>query len=166
MTAVLTGFVLALGYDILRTVHLLVRQKKKLTAFEDGVYWLAAVAVVVWLLQKMTAGEVRGYLVAGVLGGMGLYAMLISVTFFYIMESICDRIRRVIGFFWTAMTMPFRLVWRLLKEIAKIWMALLRNLWPKPLHFAPVCAKIKTKGLWQKRKGEAHGTRGNKNTTR
>lgn len=145
MTAVLTGFALALGYDILRTVHLLVRQKKRLTALEDGIYWLAAVGVVVWLLQQMTAGEVRGYLLVGVLLGMGLYAMLISPTFFAIACRLTQAIRQVVRFFWTAICMPFRLLWLLVKSLGKFWLGLFSNLWPKPLHFSSVCAKIKKK---------------------
>ncbi len=154
-TALLTGFVLALGYDILRTLHLLIRQKKALTAVEDVVYWLAAAAVVVWLVRKMTAGEVRGYLLLGVLLGMGLYAMIISPIFFAFACRLCTLIRQVLQFLFLAVSMPFRLVWSLAKAFGRFWADLLLNICPNPLHFTSVCAKIEKRHRRQKRKGEA-----------
>lgn len=71
--SVCTGIALMAVYDGLRIFRWLVRHGAVWTGLEDAVYWLAASLATFRLLFGQNDGVLRGYAVAGVLGGMLFY---------------------------------------------------------------------------------------------
>lgn len=68
-----TGICLMVVYDGLRIFRWLVRHNSVWTGMEDAVYWIGSSLVTFRLLFSQNDGVLRGYAVAGVLGGMCLY---------------------------------------------------------------------------------------------
>ncbi|MBO4854748.1 MAG: spore cortex biosynthesis protein YabQ [Oscillospiraceae bacterium] len=67
----------ALLYDILRTaVRLRHRARKVLTHLADGLYAVAMLAVLAVFMRRYGGGELRLYMVLGILGGAAFYFLL------------------------------------------------------------------------------------------
>ena len=71
--SVCTGIALLMMYDGLRIFRWLVRHGSFWTGMEDAAYWLFASFATFRLLFGQNDGVLRGYAVAGVLGGMVFY---------------------------------------------------------------------------------------------
>lgn len=71
--SVCTGIALMMMYDGLRIFRWLVRHSSFGTGMEDAAYWLFASFATFRLLFGQNDGVLRGYAVAGVLGGMVFY---------------------------------------------------------------------------------------------
>ncbi|RHQ16055.1 sporulation protein [Clostridium sp. AM48-13] len=67
------GIALMMMYDGLRIFRWLVRHSSFWTGMEDAAYWLFASFATFRLLFGQNDGVLRGYAVAGVLGGMVFY---------------------------------------------------------------------------------------------
>lgn len=85
--SVCTGIALMVLYDGLRIFRWLVRHGSFWTGMEDVVYWLFASFSTFRLLFGQNDGVLRGYAVAGVLGGMVLYDRTGSRVLFAVLKK-------------------------------------------------------------------------------
>lgn len=88
--SVCTGIALMMMYDGLRIFRWLVRHSSFWTGMEDAAYWLFASFATFRLLFGQNDGVLRGYAVAGVLGGMLFYDRTGSRLLFAVLKK-CSR---------------------------------------------------------------------------
>lgn len=85
--SVCTGIALMMMYDGLRIFRWLVRHGSFWTGMEDAAYWLFASFATFRLLFGQNDGVLRGYAVAGVLGGMVFYDRTGSRLLFAVLKK-------------------------------------------------------------------------------
>ena len=85
--SVCTGIALMMMYDGLRIFRWLVRHGSFWTGMEDAAYWLFASFATFRLLFGQNDGVLRGYAVAGVLGGMVFYDRTGSRLLFAVLKT-------------------------------------------------------------------------------
>ena len=85
--SVCTGIALMMMYDGLRIFRWLVRHGSFWTGMEDAAYWLFASFATFRLLFGQNDGVLRGYAVAGVLGGMVFYDRTGSRLLFAVLKQ-------------------------------------------------------------------------------
>ena len=73
-----TGAWLMMVYDTLRILRLAVPHHPLVTGLEDFCYWIGASVVTFSLLYEQNGGQLRAYVIGGVLGGMILYDRIVS----------------------------------------------------------------------------------------
>ena len=94
--SVCTGIALMMVYDGLRIFRWLVRHDSFWTGIEDAAYWLFASFATFRLLFWHNDGVLRGYAVAGVLGGMVFYDRTGSRLLFAVLKK-CSRWIKIKG---------------------------------------------------------------------
>ena len=80
-------------YDGLRIFRWLVRHDSFWTGMEDAAYWLFASFATFRLLFWHNDGVLRGYAVAGVLGGMVFYDRTGSRLLFTVLKNAADGLK-------------------------------------------------------------------------
>lgn len=65
-------------YDIFKILRNLIHHKKRWLNFEDAMYWLGMTIALFYLLLTYNRGEIRGYILGGMLFGSLFYLKTIS----------------------------------------------------------------------------------------
>ncbi len=86
--ALLWGGGLCLAYDILRIFRRLIRHRGWMINGEDVLYWLAAAAVFYSLLFRYNQGEIRIFIVLGMIFGGVFYLLTISRVFVHLTVTL------------------------------------------------------------------------------
>ena len=89
MTTLCGGFCLGFCYDVCRS-FLPGFGRRGVGLLWEGIFWLAAILAAASLLERMTGGEVRGYLFLGCFLGMGLY----EISFHRLLQRLIDWLSR------------------------------------------------------------------------
>ena len=113
--AVALGLVAGVFYDILRITR--VRLKSWIVSgILDLAFWLAAVAALFIYSLAMGNGQLRIFMILGVMGGGTLYFLLLSRPMLWMGYRIADFVRLVFHI----LTRPIVWVWEFCKKIQKI----------------------------------------------
>ena len=83
-----TGAWLMMVYDTLRILRLAVPHHPLVTGLEDFCYWIGASVVTFSLLYEQNGGQLRAYVIGGVLGGMILYDRIVSRFLFKVLKKL------------------------------------------------------------------------------
>lgn len=135
---VLCGAVLGLLFDLLRAVRYHYRPNRWLGALSDLLFWAVATAALSGALFYGNWGEIRFYVLVGILLGLGLYYWLASPVILHVAGLIIALLEWFVNF---CITLVLRLVWApLMALVGALWGAVLILLrWTRAL----------VTGLWQ-----------------
>lgn len=90
-------------YDVFRILRNLIRHKRWWLNLEDTLYWLAMTVLLFYLLFTYNRGEIRGYMLFGLLLGSVFYLKTISPVWIavctYIFRPLFRLIRKGSAFF-------------------------------------------------------------------
>lgn len=92
--SVLSGAFCFLGYDLLLVLRIFFKRAVILEKAEDILYWLAASVLVFSVIYEKNSGIIRGYSIAGMLGGMLLYRAAAKERLTQAALRRSDRIRK------------------------------------------------------------------------
>lgn len=145
ITTVVWGFILAFFYDAIKVLRMAVKHKKLFVYIEDGVYWIAVVLVVFFVLLGVGFGEIRVFCVAGVFLGMALYFSAVSPLFLKVSEKVVNAVKWVVRMFLEILLTPFRLLWHIFKVPCKKTGNFVTKISKKALHLSGMYAKIYSK---------------------
>ena len=76
LSCVLGGMIIAFVYDIFRVRRKAIKSGNLIVYFEDFIYWIIVALVLFAVVYRSNEGEIRGYLILGVIIGIILYAFL------------------------------------------------------------------------------------------
>lgn len=106
---VLTGIILALGFDCYRVLRNSLKLRGLATAIGDIVYWLWATAVVFLALLKGNWGELRFYIFLALTAGATFYCRFLSTytvaLLWKLIHGIC-RLLRLVQLVLTYLVLP------------------------------------------------------------
>ncbi|WP_268919958.1 spore cortex biosynthesis protein YabQ [Acetivibrio mesophilus] len=77
-SCVLGGMIVAFIYDIFRVRRKAIRSSNLIVYFEDFIYWIIVALTLFAIIYRSNEGEIRGYLILGIVIGIILYALLLS----------------------------------------------------------------------------------------
>ncbi len=110
LLCVLLGGILGLIYDTLRLLRRMIPHRKLLVQAEDGLYWLLAAFFVFAVLLRKNHGQMCFFLLLGIFGGLGLYALICSHIVMALGEGVLHLIRKLFLLFLEIILTPFRLI--------------------------------------------------------
>lgn len=117
LITILAGVTIGILFDFYRVTRGLVRPRKVFTNLGDLAFWAIATLVVFFLLLVGNWGEIRFYVLIGVLAGISLYLKCLSTFFiktfniiFMIIKKMLMFIFKVFSVVWFVIMYPFIIV--------------------------------------------------------
>lgn len=108
----ISGIAIGIFFDIFRILRKSFKTPDIITYIEDIIFWIFTGAFFLFVLFKFNNGEIRSYVVIGLLLGIMIYMLTISKYFIKANVAIIKLIKKVIIY-------PINLIWNLLKKIFK-----------------------------------------------
>ena len=123
----ITGIAIGILFDVFRILRKTFKTSNFITYIEDIVFWILTGTLFLNILFKFNNGEIRNYVILGVIIGVLLYMLNISRYFISINLKIIDVIKRVL-------IIPIRPILRIFSIIFKLSKSVLIKMF-KPLTF-------------------------------
>ncbi|NLP14027.1 MAG: spore cortex biosynthesis protein YabQ [Clostridium sp.] len=119
LSCVLGGMIIAFVYDIFRVRRKAIKSGNLIVYFEDFIYWIIVALVLFAVVYRSNEGEIRGYLILGVIIGIILYAFLLSRIVMKVFLFLIRVVYKVAVFAFTIILLPIKIVLKLLGFPAK-----------------------------------------------
>lgn len=111
LLCIVLGGILGLIYDTLRLLRRMIPHRRIWVQLEDGLYWFLAAFFVFAVLLRENHGQMCFFLLLGLFGGLGLYALVCSHIIMSIGESILRLFQRLFLLLLEVILTPFRLLY-------------------------------------------------------
>lgn len=109
---VICGIAIGIFFDIFRILRKSFKTSDIVTYIEDIIFWIFSGLFFLFVLFKFNNGEIRSYVVIGLLIGILLYILTISKYFIKINVKIINLIKKVIIY-------PIKLIINIIKKLLK-----------------------------------------------
>lgn len=109
---VICGIAIGIFFDIFRILRKSFKTSDIVTYIEDIIFWIFSGLFFLFVLFKFNNGQIRSYVVIGLLIGILLYILTISKYFIKVNVTIINLIKRII-------TYPIKLIFRMIKKLLK-----------------------------------------------
>lgn len=111
------GMVISVLYDLFRIRRRTFKLVGFLVHIEDLLFWLICILIVPTVIYASNNGEIRGYLVLGMLTGLVLYLMLFSKPIMDFSVPVILTVKRILSGFFKIITKPLVLAWFFIAKI-------------------------------------------------
>ncbi len=101
---------IAFIFDLFRIKRKAVGTGNLLIYFEDLLYWIIAALVMFAVVYFANEGELRGYVLIGVIMGAALYILLLSRLVVKISLKIIKLVYKILKFVWNILSYPVRFI--------------------------------------------------------
>ena len=110
---ILVGFIIGILFDIFRVLRRTFKTTDFITYIEDILFWILSGIIVLYAIFKFNNGDIRGYIIIGILIGSSIYLMVFSKTFIKFSVNIINFIKRVILQTLKIITYPLKKILRI-----------------------------------------------------
>lgn len=154
--SILVGISLAMLYDVLRARRRAFKGIKVLSVIEDILYWAAVTVAIFFTILYANNGELRGFIIAGVICGIAFYLFFLSkhilnilVKLMCIIKTIVMWVYKVVS--WPVITVvkivlvPLKFLFKIVSAVGKKILVPLRKLKKKACTIKPFKRKRKVK---------------------
>ena len=121
----LDGVLIGIIFDFFRILRKSFKTKNFVTNIEDICFWIAAGIIFLYSMCKFADGEIRFFMILGVLLGVTLYILTISKYVIKVSVFVIDLLKKILIF-------PMKLVYNFIKKVIF-----------RPISF--ICIKIRNK---------------------
>lgn len=108
----ISGIAIGVLFDIFRILRKSFKTPDFVTYIEDIIFWILSGAIFLFTLFKFNNGEIRSYIIIGLLIGIILYMLTISKYFINLNVKIITIIKKIILY-------PIKLILKIIKKILK-----------------------------------------------
>ncbi len=108
----ISGIAIGIFFDIFRILRRTFKTPDIITYIEDIIFWVFTGIFFLFVLFKFNNGEIRNYVIIGLILGILVYILTISKYFVKINVIILDFIKKIILY-------PLKIVLNILKKILK-----------------------------------------------
>ncbi|MFZ5986554.1 MAG: spore cortex biosynthesis protein YabQ [Bacillota bacterium] len=119
LSCVLGGAIIAFIYDIFRIRRKAIKSSNLIVYFEDFIYWIIVALVMFAVVYQSNDGEIRGYLILGIILGIILYALLLSRIVMKVFLFIIGIIYKAAVFIFSIILFPLKIIYKILRIPAK-----------------------------------------------
>lgn len=113
---VITGIIIGIFFDIFRILRKSFKTPDIITYIEDVIFWILSGLFFLYILFIYNNGEIRSYVIIGLLLGILLYFLLISKYFIKINVLIINFVKTIIL---NVIIKPIKILLKLLRKILK-----------------------------------------------
>ena len=108
----ISGIAIGIFFDIFRILRKSFKTPDIVTYIEDIIFWILSGVFFLFILFKFNNGQIRSYVIIGLLLGVVVYAFTISKYFIKISVIIINFIKKIVIY-------PIKLIYSLIKKIIK-----------------------------------------------
>lgn len=108
LTAIYGGLIAGLVYDIYRVIRYFFKPKKIFTIIEDLLFWIGIATIFVYIINKSSWGQLRGYMFIGFFLGGLIYLKILSKILFPLWVNIFKGIDFIIKGICHIIKLPFK----------------------------------------------------------
>jgi spore cortex biosynthesis protein YabQ len=124
-TSVAAGAIVGALYDIFRIMRKTMKHPRLIIQLEDLLFWLTGTALIFYYLLHASSGELRVYILFGVIIGAYFYFITLSRLILRSSDLIIMAIKTVLKKITDILFYPFRLIWSIITHFTrKIWHSL------------------------------------------
>ena len=161
---ILDGIIIGILFDIFRVLRKSFKTKDYITNIEDIIFWILVGIIFMYSMYNYCGGELRLYMLLGILWGISIYIVLLSKYFINISVNILNIFKKVIYF---PIKMMFKWISLVYNKVLKIVFKITKILIFRPINFlykiirenAQKNIKILSKN--QKKRGDFYNKRRN-----
>lgn len=110
LCSILGGILIAFIFDLFRIKRKAVVTGNLLTYFEDLLYWIIAALVLFAVVYYANEGELRGYILIGIVIGAALYIVLLSRTVIKITLKLIRLVYKILELLWHIISYPIKFI--------------------------------------------------------
>lgn len=116
----LTGVVLGVLFDFFRVLRKTFKTGDFVTYIEDILYWILAGIIILYNIWFFNDGEIRVFMISGILMGAIIYCLTLSPIFIKIDYFFMKKIKGVFTLLYNILKIPIEFMINLLKKIKNI----------------------------------------------
>lgn len=125
--ACLAGVLVGLIFDIFRVKRKLVETSDLIVYIEDILYWLIIAIVLFLLMYYSNEGELRGYLILGILIGMIFYILTLSQYVMSFLVYIIRLLGKVFVIVLKILIFPIRIILKIFRKPIKFLLKIVKR---------------------------------------
>lgn len=112
----LTGVVLGVLFDFFRVLRKTFKTEDFVTYIEDILYWILAGIIILYNIWFFNDGEIRVFMILGILMGAIIYCLTLSPIFIKIDYFFMKKIKGVFTLLYNILKIPIEFMINLLKK--------------------------------------------------
>lgn len=94
---IFVGFIIGIIFDLFRVLRKSFKTNDIITYIEDIIFWVIAGAIILYAIFKFNYGQIRLYMLLGIILGGMLYLLVFSNLFIKVMVYLINIIKKVVG---------------------------------------------------------------------
>ena len=95
---IISGVVIGIFFDIFRILRKSFKTSNLITYIEDALFWIISGIYFIYMLFKYNNGQIRNYIIVGLLFGLLIYILVISKYFIKVNVKIIFIFKRILTF--------------------------------------------------------------------
>ena len=115
----LTGIGLGILFDFFRVLRKTFKTPDIVTYIEDVTYWILAGIIVLYNIWFFNDGEIRIYMILGILIGAMIYTLKLSSIFIKINYFIMSKIKKITTFIIQIFKIPIKFIFNIINKVKK-----------------------------------------------
>ena len=108
----LTGICIGLLFDFFRIQRKVLKTCDFITYIQDILFWIVSGLIIIFVIMKYTKGEIRIYMVLGIILGILIYFLIISKYIMKIFVCILSFLLNIIG----KLLFPIKKIYKIIKK--------------------------------------------------
>lgn len=106
----ITGIIIGIFFDIFRILRRSFKTPDIITYIEDILFWIFTGIFFIMVLFKFNNGEIRSYVLLGLIFGIIIYMLIISKYFIKINVKIIKIIKKILSY-------PIKIIFKIIKPL-------------------------------------------------
>lgn len=106
----ISGIAIGIFFDIFRILRRTFKTPDIITYIEDTIFWICTGLFFLFLLFKFNNGEIRNYVIIGIIMGILIYLLTISKYFIKMNVTIINFLKKILLY-------PIKLIYGILRKI-------------------------------------------------
>lgn len=113
----LTGVIIGIVFDIFRVLRMIYKTSDIATYIEDILFWVLAGIIILYNIWYFNDGEIRLFMILGIIMGAIIYALTLSNIFIKINSFIMSKIKTIMSFLYTIFKIPVKFIINIVKKV-------------------------------------------------
>lgn len=114
---ILNGVIIGILFDIFRILRKSFQTADIVTYIEDFLFWILSGIITLFMIFKFNSGELRFYILVGIILGVSLYLLTFSKYFIKINVFLINLIKLITEKIVSAVFYPIKVILKLLRKI-------------------------------------------------
>ena len=112
---VITGTIIGILFDFFRIQRKIIKHFDFITYIQDILFWLLSGLIIIFSIMKFTNGELRSYMIFGIIVGVIIYFSIFSKFIMKISIIIIQFFIKILSI----ILIPIKKIWKIIKKVWK-----------------------------------------------